>query len=148
LLVEGVHVIGESGVGLDGLTRLLVDVSGESMALFGCIGLLVTKLPAVVVRQRRGRARPLSVVCLEVPLVDAPVTPRRNARVVGLDCVLLESAVAGEVAGILTEDPLVEVPKGQVAVDILGNDPAQSSSPRSPAAHSTNRSSSRAAFRR
>jgi hypothetical protein len=41
LFVEWGHVLGEGGVCLDGLTRLLVDVPGESVALLGRPGLLV-----------------------------------------------------------------------------------------------------------
>jgi hypothetical protein len=51
LLVEWFHVVGKGGVGLDGLTRLLVDVTSECVALFGRPGLLITRFAAVVLRQ-------------------------------------------------------------------------------------------------
>lgn len=135
------------GVCLDDLTRLLVDVSGEWVALLRRPGLLVTRLPAVV-RQRRGRTRPLGVVCFEVPFVDVPATPRRDVGVVGLDGVLLEPVIAGEVVDILMEDSLVEVLESRVTVDVLGSDPGPIVVAALDKAYSANRASSWVAFRR
>jgi len=41
--------------------------------------------------------------------------------VVRLNGILLETAVAGEVPGVLAEDPLVEVSEDRVAISVLGN---------------------------
>ena len=98
-------------------------MTGERVPLFGRPGLLVAGLSAVILGERRGRARPLGVMDLQISLVDTPATPRRNIRVVGLDRVLLESAVADEVPGVLAEDPLVEVSKDRVTTSVLGDDP-------------------------
>jgi hypothetical protein len=62
-------------------------------------------------------------VRFEIPLVDAPATPRRDVGVVGLDRVLLESAVTRKVPSVLAEDLLVEVSKNRVTVGVLGSDP-------------------------
>jgi hypothetical protein len=102
LLVERVHVE-RVDVCLDGLTRLLVDVPGESVSLLGRPDLLVTRLPSVVFGKWCGRARSLEIVRLQIPLVDAPATPRRDVGVVGLDSVLLEVLVADEVVSIFAE---------------------------------------------
>ena len=99
-------------------------MAGEGVALFGCPGLLVDGLAAVVLRERRHRARTLRVVGLEIALVDAPATPRRDIAVVGLYGILLESPIASEVAGVLSEDAFVEVLKGGPTVDVVGDDPS------------------------
>jgi hypothetical protein len=130
LLIEWVHVIGKGCVCLDGLTRLLVDVTGEGVALFGRLSLLVTRLPAVILGEWGHRTRSLSVMCFEIPLVDTPATARRDVRVVGLDRVLLESAVTRKVTCVLAEDPLVEVgvnghDPGPVFVTALSGRPLQ-----------------------
>ena len=122
-------------------------MSGEWVALLRRPGLLVTRLPAVV-RQRRGRTRPLGVVCFEVPFVDVPATPRRDVGVVGLDGVLLEPVIAGEVVDILMEDSLVEVLESRVTVDVLGSDPGPTVVAALDKAYSANRASSWVAFRR
>ena len=60
---------------------------------------------------------------LEIPLVDAPAAPRRNIAVVGLDSILLESPIAGEMPCILSEDPFIEILEGGLSVDIIRDDP-------------------------
>ena len=60
---------------------------------------------------------------LEISFVDAPAAPRRDIAVVGLDSILLESPIAGEMAGVLAEDPFVEVLEGRLSVDVVGDDP-------------------------
>ena len=61
---------------------------------------------------------------LEIALVDAPATPRRDIAIIGLYCILLESPIASEVAGVLSEDAFVEVLKGGPTVDVVGDDPS------------------------
>ena len=97
-------------------------MAGERMALLGCPGLLIAGFTTAVLGEWCGRAGPLGVVRFQISLVDTPATPRRNIRVVGLDRVLLESMVAGEVAGVLTEDPFVEVSEDWVAVGVSGDE--------------------------
>jgi hypothetical protein len=84
-------------------TRLLVYVMGECVPLPGPPSPLVARLAAVVFGKWCSRARSLDIVRLQIPLVDTPATPRRDVGVVGLDSVLLEVLVAGEVAGISAE---------------------------------------------
>ena len=61
---------------LDGLTRLLVNVTNEWVTLLGCPGLLVTRLPPVVVWERRRRTHLLGVVNLQhlIPASGYPTT--------------------------------------------------------------------------
>ena len=99
-------------------------MTGKCVALLGRPSLLVARLATVILGKRRRRARPLGIVRFEISLVDTPATPRRNIRVVGLDRVLFESTVAGEVPGVLAEDPLVEVPEDRFAISVLGKDPS------------------------
>jgi len=62
-------------------------------------------------------------VCLEVALVNAPATPRRDIAVIGLYSVLFESPIAGEIPGVLAEDAFVKVLERWFAVDVVGDDP-------------------------
>ena len=62
-------------------------------------------------------------MCFEIPLVDAPATPRRDIAVVGLDSILLEAPIASEVAGVLPKHPFIEVFEGGFSVDVIGDDP-------------------------
>ena len=57
LRIERIDVVREGGVRLDRLTRLLVNVTSEGVALFGRPGLLVAWLAAVIFREWRRRAR-------------------------------------------------------------------------------------------
>ncbi|ERG93586.1 MAG: hypothetical protein J07HQW2_00019 [Haloquadratum walsbyi J07HQW2] len=100
-----------------------VDVAGKGVALFGRPGLLVTGLAAVVLGKRCHCARPLRVVCLEVALVDTPATPRRDIAVVGLNRILLETPITGEMSGVLSEHAFVDIVEGGLSVDVVGDDP-------------------------
>jgi hypothetical protein len=62
-------------------------------------------------------------VRFEVAFVDAPATPRRDIAIIGLYGILFETTVPGEVSGVLEEHALVEVLKGGIAVDVVGDDP-------------------------
>jgi hypothetical protein len=100
LPVECIYVIGKSGI----LTRLLIDVAGDCVALLRHPGLLVTGSAAVVFGKWCGRARLLGVVGFEIPFVDTPPSPCRDVGVVGLHRVLLESPIDRKVAGVLPKD--------------------------------------------
>ncbi len=99
-------------------------MAGERVALFGRPRLLVTRLATVVFGEWCHCTRPLRVVCLEVALVDAPATPRRNIAVVSLDRILLEPPITGEMSGVLSEDTFIEVFEGGLSVGIVGDDPS------------------------
>ena len=109
-------------VRLDGVTGSFLDVAGERVALLGRPSLLVAGLAAVVLRERRYRTCPLCVMRLEVPLADAPSAPGRDITVVGLNSILLEAPIAGEMPCVLPEDPSIEVLEDGLSVDVVGGD--------------------------
>ena len=59
---------------------------------------------------------------LEIALVDTPATPRRDIAIIGLDSILLEAPIAGEMSSVLAEDTFVEVFEGGLSVDVVGDD--------------------------
>jgi len=70
-------------------------------------------------------------VCLGIPLVDTQPIPRRDVGVVRLNHLLFEPAVAGEAAGVLAEDPFIEIANFGSRSVSGGTIPGQPSSPRS-----------------
>ena len=91
-----VNILRECRVRLDGIAGSLVDGSIGRVTLPGCPRLLVAGLAAVVLGKRCHRTRPLRVVRLEIALVDAPATPRKDIAVIGLYRVLLDTVYCSD----------------------------------------------------
>ena len=48
----------------------------------------------------------------------------RRIAIAGLDSILLESPIADGTAGVLSEDPFIEILEGRLSVDIVEDDPS------------------------
>ena len=60
----------------------------------------------------------------ELPLVDAPATPRREIAIIGLDRILLESPISAEMPSVLPEGAFVEIIEGRLSIGVVGDDPS------------------------